>query len=223
MKNSFCLIAVLPLLLFSQVLAASNPSVLEEVIEYEWGDTRISYTVDNPVDSTIGDVVGFVIEVAHPFDFSLWAYTENGWRAQGMTSSLLNSTAWDSKMKANYSSDCALTWKQFFGGINYPFGDVIGVGYFVNYSQIATNTFKFDWSFAGTPDHLPILPGETRGGFYTSLDGTASQYLLAYIGNAQNDTFSSSGLTPFRGNTVPEPATMLLLGFGGLLLRRRSV
>ena len=107
-----------------------------------------------------------------------------------------------------------LTWRQFYGGIDYPFGSAKGVGYFVSYDDIATDTFKFDWSSSSDPYHLPILAGETLGGFYTDLDQTASQYLLAYIDDAQNNTFSNSGLSSFRGETVPEPATMLLSGLG---------
>jgi hypothetical protein len=214
LKQNFYAITVLSLLLLSSALAASDPAVLEETDGFY--DTLIHYTVTNPADSSIGDVVGFVIEV--DYSFYLNAGTTNGWKAQGYTNTSLNAANWDSYMKADGSGNSALTWQQFFGGIDYPFGQTKSIGFFVNYSAVAADTYKFDWS---DPGHLPILPGETLAGFYAWEDTTASQYLLAYIGDAQNDTFSNNGLPPFRGDTVPEPATMSLLAVGGLAMLRR--
>ncbi len=64
--------------------AVSEPTVIEELIVYEFGDTHASYTVVNPVDSNIGDIVGFVIEV--DYNWYLEAFTANGWLAQGSNS-----------------------------------------------------------------------------------------------------------------------------------------
>ncbi len=221
MKNSFCVITILPLFLFAQVLASSDPTVIEEFEEVGFSH----YTVVNPADSSIGDIVGFVVEV--DYQYGLLAYTNNGWMAQGMTDfseQPLNPTTWDSKMKVNYSTATfALTWRQFFGGIDYPFGDVKAIGYYVSYHEIEPDTYEFDWSSSNPPFHLPILAGETRGGFSANVDGPCSQYLLAYMDDAENGTFSSSdGLLRFPGDTVPEPATLSLLAFGGLGLIRRK-
>jgi hypothetical protein len=216
MKNSFCAAAILPLFLFSQVLAVSNPSLIEE----NYG-TGIDYTVVNPADSSIGTIVGFVVEAS--YNEYLWAVTDNGWRAQGKADLPLDATTWDSSMTVNWPEGLTwpLTWRQFFGGIDYPFGEAKCVGYFVNYSEVAPDTYKFDWAYAQDPLHLPILPGETRDDFYVFLVPTASRYLLDYMDDAQNDTFTNKGLSSFRGQT-PEPATLLLFGLGGLVLRKRK-
>jgi hypothetical protein len=137
--------------------------------------------------------------------------------AQGVTNSPLSTATWDLNMSGNSE---ALTWRQFFGGIDYPFGDVNGVGYYVNYSEVAPDTFKFEWSYPEAPYHLPVLPGETLEGFHAYVDLTASQYLLAYIDDAENDTFDDSGLPWFQGEAIPEPATICFLGYGALSLLR---
>jgi hypothetical protein len=178
MKNSFCVITILPLFLFSQVLAASDPSVLE--FGYEW---------------------------------SFYADT-NGWLAQGVTGVPLDTTTWDSQITDNFPSGVFdLTWRQFCGGIDYPFGDVEGVGYFVYYSKIGSDTYKFDWMYSIAPYHFPGPAGETLGGFYAYVDRTCSQFLLAYIGNTPNNPF---------GNETPEPGTMCLFCLGGLALLRKK-
>jgi hypothetical protein len=208
-------VIMLTLLLSSLVFAVSDPTVIEEFEDVGFSH----YTVVNPADSSIGDIVGFIVEV--DYQYGLLAYADNGWMAQGMTDFMeepLNPTTWDSKMKVNYSTvTFDLTWRQFFGGIDYPFGDVKGIGFYVSYSEISPATYKFDWS---DPGHLPILPGETLGDFSANVDGPCSQYLLAYIDDAQNSTFSSAGLSSFQGETVPEPTTICLLGLGGLLIRK---
>ncbi len=219
LKQHLYLTAVLTLLLFSSVFAASDPIVIEEFEDVGFSH----YTVVNPAESSIGDIVGFIVEVN--YQYGLLAYTDNGWMAQGMTDFMeepLNPTTWDSKMKVNYSSvSFELTWRQFFGGTDYPFGDVKAIGYYVSYSEISPDTFKFDWSSSDAPYHLPILAGETLGGFSANVDGPCSQYLLAYMDDAENGTFSDSGLSSFGGETVPEPATVVLLGFGALTLLRK--
>jgi hypothetical protein len=217
-------IIISTLLLSSLALAVSDPTVIEEVTKYPFGDTHISYTIINPADSSIGDIVGFVVEV--DYKWSLYSNTTNGWLAQGLTGAPLNAATWDSTMAANNISVIyELTWRQFYGGINYPFGSANGVGYFVSYDDIAADTFKFDWSSSSAPYHLPVLAGETLGGFYTDLDQTASHYVLAYIDDAQNNTFGYDNidkrLRSFQGETLPEPITLSLFGLGGLALLRR--
>ncbi len=125
-------------------------------------------------------------------------------------------------MSDNDSGDSALTWSEFFGGIDYPFGDEKAVGYYVNYSEGEPNTFTFDWLYSEPPYHLPIFEGETLDGFYAYMDLTASQYLLAYIEEAENGTFNNTGLPWFQGEAVPEPGTVVLLGLGSVLVRRRQ-
>jgi hypothetical protein len=222
LKQYFCVITVLPFFLSPLVLAVSDPIVIEEFEDIGFSH----YTVVNPADSSVGDIVGFIVEVN--YQYGLLAYTDNGWLAQGMTDFMeepLNPTTWDLKMKVNYSSATYdLTWRQFFGGIDYPFGDVKAIGYYVSYSEISPDTYKFDWSSSNAPYHLPILAGETLGGFSANVDGPCSQYLLAYMDDTENDTFSNTGLLSFRGETIPEPATIVLFGLGGLLTmwRRRA-
>jgi len=215
--SSFGVIIITTLLLSSLALAVSDPTVIEES---QWGGTLINYTVVNPADSRIGDIVGFVVEV--DYDYYLYADTTNGWLAQGITGAPLNATTWESTMASNNTSVIyELTWRQFYGNIDYPFGSVDGVGYFVSYDDIATDTFQFDWSSSSEPYHLPILAGETLGGFNAYVDGTASQYLLAYVDNSINDTFGINDLHSFQGDTIPEPATLSLLGLGGLAILRK--
>lgn len=199
----------------SFVSATTDPIVIEELLVFPFGDTQASYTVVNPTDSSIGDIVGFVIEV--DYSWNLQAFTTNGWIAQGVTAAPINATTWDQKM----SGSSALTWREFFGGIDYTFARE-SVGYYVNYNEIATDTYKFDWSSSNAPYHLPILPGETLGGFYAYMDLTASEYLLAYINNSENDTFDHNGLNYFHDEAVPEPATVGLIGLGALLIRRNK-
>ncbi|MBN2019431.1 MAG: PEP-CTERM sorting domain-containing protein [Sedimentisphaerales bacterium] len=221
-RQNFCVITVLPLLLSSLALAASDPVVIEEFEDIGFSH----YTVVNPADSSVGDIVGFIVEV--DYQYGLLAYTNNGWLAQGMTDFMeepLNPTTWDLKMKVNYSSvTYDLTWRQFFGGIDYPFGDVKAIGYYVSYSEISPDTYKFDWSYSESPYHLPILPGEILGDFSANVDGPCSEYLLAYIDDAQNDTFSNNGLASFRGEAIPEPTSLVLFCLGGLVFfRKRKV
>ena len=195
------------------VLAQLDPTVIEEYNEDEY---RLEYTVVNPSDSSVDDIVGFVIEV--DFDYYLSIVNENGWQSTSFGRWETPADKWDSLMLGGNS----LTWRQFFGGMDYPFGDSPAAAYFVAYQETFPNTFEFDWSFGAPPYHLPILPGEKLNNFYAYVDGPASQYILAHIGDAENDTFDNTGLPSFQGEAIPEPATVLLFGLGGLgLIRRR--
>jgi hypothetical protein len=150
------------------------------------------------------------------YEWSFYADT-NGWLAQGVTGVPLDTTTWDSRITANFPSGVFdLTWRQFCGGIDYPLGDVEGVGYFVYYSKIGPDTYKFDWMHSIAPYHFPGPAGETLAGFYAYVDRTCSQFLLAYIDNAQDGTLGNGP------PEVPEPTTMCLFGLGGLALLKKK-
>jgi len=153
------------------------------------------------------------------YEWSLYA-DANGWLAQGITGVLLDTTTWDSMITTNFPSGVFdLTWRQFCGGIDYPFGDVEGVGYFIYYSKISPDTYEFDWLDSITPYHFPGPAGGTLAGFYAYVDRTCSQFLLAYIDKVQNDTLGN-GSPSFQSET-PEPGTMCLFGLGGLAVLRK--
>jgi len=215
-KQAFFFSAIVIIILGSfsptAALALSNPYVIEKYNEELY---RLEYTVVNPSDSITGDIVGFIIEV--DFDYYLRVQNDNGWQDKAIGRWNLPADNWNSNMLG----DNSLTWSEFFGGMDYPFADSPAAAYFVNYQEVSPNTFEFDWEFHSPPYHLPILPGESRDSFYAYVDGPASQFLLAYINDAENGTFDDTGLPSFQGEAVPEPSTLFLLSFGAMLIRRK--
>ena len=202
----------------TMVLALSDPFVTEQPVTIS-DQPYLEYTITNPNPSTISDIVAFVIEVEpqqHPFGGTK---ATNGWIDQPFYSFEPAGDVWDSLMfdgdswpKITYS----LTWREFFGGIDYPFGSSAAAGFFVEYIEILPNTFAF-----GNPS-LAISPGESLDQFFSLLLEPGSTYLLAHLGDAATDTFDNTGLSYFQGEAVPEPATVFLLAFGSVALLRRK-
>lgn len=197
------------------VLAELDPLVTEEPVTIS-NQPWLEYTVTNPNPSTIGDIVAFVIEVdplEHPFGGTK---ATNGWIDQPLYQDF--PAHWDSLMFVGDSWPLVtfpLTWREFFGGIDYPFGSSAAAGFFLEYSEISPNTFAFD-----NPS-LAISPGETLDQFFSLLVEPSSTYLSAYLDDASSDTFDNTGLSYFQGEAIPEPSTIALLGLGGLALIRR--
>lgn len=67
---------------------------------------------------------------------------------------------------------------------------------------------------------LAISPGEQLAGFRAAVP-MGSPYVLAYLNDADNDTFDDAGLPTLSGETVPEPTTLLLFGLGSIALTRK--
>jgi hypothetical protein len=104
-----------------------------------------------------------------------------------------------------------------YGGI-YKFGQEIGVGDVLSFDYVAT--FNFSCAAFTESDFVTGAFNEDTNGQWKhgSLDlsifagGTAA---IEFLGN-------NAALDNVRLGAVPEPATMLLLGIGGLLLRRKK-
>lgn len=185
-------------------IAIEDPTVLEEFD----GSYKIEYTVTNPIVSSVGDIVGFVIEVDAPGFDPFYCDTANGWECQALTSG-----DWDSVMESeSYPYDTfALTWSQFFGDIAYPFAsDQPAAGYFMAYSE---DPFYFD-----DPD-LAVSPGESLDQFFVDAM-PMSTFVLSHVGDAY-DVFVSGGMDTFEDEAIPEPASAIVLLLGSLAMFRK--
>ncbi|MDY7009600.1 MAG: PEP-CTERM sorting domain-containing protein [Planctomycetota bacterium] len=188
------------------IIVVEDPTVIEDFNN----PYQIEYTVINPPASSVGDIVGFVIEVEAPGFSPFYCDTANNWECQALTS-----TDWNSVMEAdNYPYNTyALTWSQFFGDIDYPFAtDQPAAGYFMAYSE--TGSYAFD-----SPD-LAVSPGESLDQFFVDAM-PMSTFVLAHTPDA-NATFNSGDFSTFEGEAIPEPATLSLITAGGLALLTRK-
>ena len=179
-----------------------------------FGQDQLEYTIANP-PLALGDVVGLAVSLGNNPTFE--ADATNGWAYQ----TLFDSSDWDSLMSSAGIglTFFPLTWRAFFGGIDYPFGTEPAAGFFVPYTeQISGSLFDFD-----TPS-LAVSPGETLNQFFArDITLPASNFVTA-MGDATS-SFDSSGFGTFSGVTVPEPSTfclgLLMVGAWGFLLFRQ--
>lgn len=194
----------------SSAAALTDPSVTELVIvDYgPWDEDLVAFTVTNPSDSSLipeGEIVGFLVESDFPIDVSAPAGWKGAW---------LSASKWNDYMPVVNDN---LTWSNFFGGINYPFGSSLSTGYFLDYSPDNPETLTF--SFLNTA--AAISPGEILAGFNILVGGPMSSFVLAHVNNpgpsfGNINGNSVSGFSTFSGetNVIPEPSTAVLLGFG---------
>jgi len=223
MSNRRILAGMVVALLLASCSISYGDSEGEEdpiVIEDFDGLWTLEYTIINPDGSTVDDIVGFVIEV-DPADFPqfdfFWTDTANQWEHQAIDDPV---NEWDAAMASDgfpYET-YPLTWKEFFGGMDYPFGDVPAAAYWVPYSQTSGGVYEFD------DGSLAVSQGESLDQFFAYTSGPMSTYHLAYIGSAESDTFDDDGLDTIEGEAIPEPATLGLLMVGSLvaLAKRRT-
>jgi len=212
--TSFGLLATLALAApVGATLIAEDPYVIEWV-----GFERLEYEIVNPAVSTVGDVVALVIDI-DPTKFSWfdapWVDTNNGWEYDIF---LDPATQWDSAMTGlmGWGREFDLTWRQFFGGMDYPYpANQPAAGYWIAYSAAGGGGYEFD-----SPE-LAVSPGERLDGFYAYGSMPCSTFYLAHIGDAGTDTFDENGLPCVSGEAIPEPATLALLALGALALVRR--
>lgn len=213
---SFTIIVIMILVVSPTiVLAQLDPIITEEIINDEW----LEYTVINPNPSTVGDIVGFLIEVhpdQPPFEGFFLTGSPDGWADKSFITD--STSEWEQLMfQSNWPNGnifFPLTWREFFGGIDYPFGDAPAAGFFLPFTETNPGIMAFN------DPTLAISPGEQLGDFRASVP-MGSPYVLAYINDAENDTFDDTGLANLQGEAVPEPGTLLLLGLGGLGLIRK--
>ena len=189
------------------IVVATDPVVIEEFNN----PYQIEYTVINPEISNVYDIVGFVIELDAFTPF--FCDTANQWNFQAIN----DATDWDASMEHEGYPPATfpLTWKQFFGGIDYPFEvDQPAAAYFVAYSE--TGSYTFD------DPSLAISPGESLDQFIANAQ-PMSTFVLAHIGDA-NNSFNADELPTFEGEAIPEPASasLLLLGAVAMLRRRKK-
>jgi len=197
--------------------ADEDPIVIEDFDGF-WA---LEYTVINPEGSTVNDIVGFVIEVGPEYfpEFGyFWTDTANQWEHQAIDDP---DNEWDAAMSGDGYPywTYPLTWKEFFGGLDYPFDEgVPAAAYWVPYSETSPGVYEFD------DGSLAVSAGEWLGQFFAYTGGPMSTYHLACIGDAESDTFDEAGLNSIEGEAIPEPATLGLLAIGSLaaLAKRRK-
>jgi hypothetical protein len=200
-------VACLGIVLPSLVHAAPypDPTVIED---YDPSGPWLEYTVINPDPGMVSDIVAMVIEYdPGDFPYGSWLDTANNWDFQK-----LDSDAWTSNMahEGYPSATFPLSWQEFYGGMDYPFGAGPAAGYFVAYEEVSPSVYQFK-----VPS-LAISPGETLGQFF--VDGRAlSTYYLADVCDATG-AFSVCDLTYTEGEAVPEPSTLVLCGIGAAAL-----
>ncbi len=192
---------------------AADPQVLEEFRFYEdeFGAfvTELEYTVVNPSDSGVGDIVGLAVSLGDNGG-DMFAVTENGWAAQN----LFGPSDWDEDMFVEEPEGVIIgelpTWREFFGGIDYPFGFDEAVGFFVPFSDIGDGFFLFD-------DASPaVSQDESLGDFFArNIEFPASEFALAHTSDASN-SFEPGDFSTTQGETqiVPEPSTVTLATIG---------
>ncbi|MHC4178417.1 MAG: PEP-CTERM sorting domain-containing protein [Planctomycetota bacterium] len=204
--TSRLLVGLAFLIVAPSAVAESVPSVIEQ---FDPDLQRLEYTVINPSDSTVDDIVGLVIEIENSVTY---LSTDNDWQYQPLTA-----TKWGQEM---YEQDTPhieypLKWSEFFG-MSYPFGDAPAAGFYLTYSEVTPATEPPTYAF-DSPG-LAVSRGESLDGYFAHFEMPTSTYYLAHIGDAANDTFGSGGLSTISGEAIPEPSTFLLVSTAGICL-----
>jgi sugar lactone lactonase YvrE len=124
--------------------------------------------------------------------------------------------------------------RQFRGGLNDPYGVAVNAAgqlFVANYNSGTISEFAADGSSLGTFAsglHSPMdLKFDGSGNLYEADSGTGTINEFNASGNVINTLTASDGSSPefLAVQSVPEPTTLALAGFGGLAflgLRRRK-